>query len=263
MDENSALLAVERQQMILEILARDGVVRNRELKELFNVSQVTIRSDLRELEAAGYCEIIWGGATSAKSQPGFESETLLSKRSRLHPEEKNRIGARAAQLVQIGQTIIVDAGTTTVELVNHLPRDLDYLRIVTPALNVASAAAHFPHYEIVMPGGILRHLTRSLIGTQVVNFMENVIADWFFMATGGYSLEYGITTSNLLEVDVKRTMLEAAERVVVLADSSKFGKHLSMRVTPLSRIDMLITDTNLSDVDTKTIESAGVEVLRV
>lgn len=263
MGEDSSLLAVERQQMILEILSREGVVRNRELKELFDVSVVTIRSDLRELETAGYCEIIWGGATAVNKKVAAEPEERLAKRSRLHPEEKTRIGQAAAQLVQMGQTIIVDAGTTAVELVNNLPRDLEYLRIVTPALNVASVAANFPHYEVVMPGGTLRHLTRSLIGTQVVSFLEDVIADWFFMASGGFSLKYGVTTSNLLEVDVKRTMVEAAKKVVLLADSSKLNKHLSMRVMPLSKVDILITDTNLSDADTKTIEAIGVEVLRV
>src|SRR5215470_12925223 len=175
------LLAVERQRIILETLDREGAVRNAELKELLNVSMATIRSDLRELETAGVCEVIWGGAVS-KRRLASDSESFLAERSKLHPDAKRRIGARAAQLVEVGQTLIIDAGSTTVELVHHLPRDWDYLRIVTYALNVATIAAQFPYIELVMTGGILRHLTRSLIGPQVLRAIENVNADWVFLA---------------------------------------------------------------------------------
>ena len=117
------------------------------LKQILQVSTVTIRADLRELETAGICEIIWGGAVY--KQPVVEAEPLLlTKRSKLNLEAKQRIGARAAQLIESGQTIIVDAGSTTVELVRHLPHDLEYLRIVTQALNIAAAAVQFPQVEL-------------------------------------------------------------------------------------------------------------------
>jgi len=108
-----AALAVERQKTIRELLEREGVVRNAELKAILQVSTVTIRADLRELENAGICEVIWGGALYR--QPIVEAEPLLlTRRSKLNVEEKQRIGVRAAQLVESGQTIIVDAGSTTV-----------------------------------------------------------------------------------------------------------------------------------------------------
>jgi DeoR/GlpR family transcriptional regulator of sugar metabolism len=259
---DSALLAVERQRIILEILEREGVVRNTELKDLLNVSAATIRSDLRELEKAGACETVWGGAVS-KRPPVGDQGTLLQERSKLNPEVKRRIGARAAQLVDVGQTIIVDAGTTTVELVHHLPRDLDFLRIVTPALNVAAAAAQFPNIELVMTGGILRHLTRSLFGPSTIRSLELINADWVFLATGGFDVEHGITTSNMLEVEVKRTMISRAARIALLADSSKFGRMRSLTVMPLDKVDVLITDTNLSDQNTRILEELGIEVQRV
>lgn len=254
-------LAVERQRIILDILDREGVVRNNELKELLNVSIVTIRADLKELEKFGDCEIIWGGAVSTK--PSTERESLLAERSKLHTDEKRRIGARAVDFIETGQTIFVDAGSTTVELVRQLPKNLEYLRVITPALNVAVAATHYPDIELVIPGGVLRNLTRSLVGPQTVRAMEMFNADWFFLATGGYSVAAGVTTSNILEVEVKRTMARRSERCCVVADSSKFGRVMSLVVLPIEEVDVLITDEGLSDENANAIAAHGVEVIRV
>lgn len=261
MSNDNTPLAVERHRIILDILRREGVVRSAELRELLNVSLVTVRSDLRELERIGECEVIWGGAVS--SQPSPESEQLLEERSKLHPEAKQRIGQYAAELIDVGQTIIVDAGTTTIELIRSLSHDIDYLRIVTPALNIASAAAHYPNIELVMTGGVLRNLTRSLIGPQTIRLLEMINADWTFLASGAFSIDYGLTTSNILEVEVKKTMVSRAQRIALLADSSKFGKMRSLTVVPIQRIDILITDSGLSDQDAEKIEKLGVMVIRV
>jgi DeoR/GlpR family transcriptional regulator of sugar metabolism len=245
------------------VLEREGVVRNAELKEMLKVSSVTIRSDLRELESIGICEVIWGGAVYKRPIPEVEYDGQLAERSKLHPEQKRRIGARAAQLIEEGQTIIVDAGSTAVELIHHLPRSLEYLRIVTPALNAATAASQFPQVELVMTGGVLRHLTHSLIGPQVLRSLEMFNADWVFIASGAYDIEHGVTTSNILEVEVKRTMLLRAQRKVLLADSSKFGKVLSLNVTPLQQLDLIVTDTGLADEHIAALRQLGVEVLVV
>lgn len=236
-------------------------MRNAELKELLSVSLVTIRSDLRELERVGECEVIWGGAVSVHTPQ--EAESLLTERSRINHPQKQRIGAKAAELLEAGQTVFLDAGSTTIEVIRHLPHKLEYLRIVTPALNVAAAAFNHPDIELVMPGGILRHLTRSLVGTQTVRGLELFNADIAFMASGGFSISHGVTTSNLLEVDIKKTIAARAQRRVLLADSSKFGRVLSLSVTPLASLDILITDTGLSESDAQAIAALGVEVLRV
>ena len=262
MQEEGALLAIERQKIIRDTLEREGVVRNAELKQILQVSTVTIRADLRELENAGICEIIWGGAVY--KQPVVEAEPLLlTKRSKLNLDEKQRIGARAAQLIESGQTIIVDAGSTTVELVRHLPHDLEYLRIVTQALNIAAAAVQFPQVELVMTGGVLRNLTFSLIGPQVIRSLEMFNADWTFLASGGFTMERGVTTSNILEAELKKTMIERAQRVALVADHTKYGNALSLTIAPLAGIDVLITDNGLSDEQAREIESAGVKVIRV
>lgn len=261
MPNDNSLLAVERQRYILDILQREGTVRTAELTEMLNVSAVTIRSDLRELEKIGECEIIWGGAVSKK--PPTDQETFLDQRTKLNSEAKTRIGKKAVDLIEVGQTIFIDAGTTTVEIIKHLPRDLEYLRVITPALNVAVATTYYPYIELVMPGGVLRNLTRSLIGAQTIRSLEMFNADLVFLASGGFSIEHGVTTGNILEVEVKRTMVKQSRKVVLTADGSKFGRSLSLNIAPISAIDMLISDDQLSDENTQQLDDAGVEVWRV
>lgn len=261
MSNEISLLAVERQQKILEILKREGVIRTAELCELLAVSTVTIRSDLRELEKAGECEIIWGGAVS--TTPPLDRARELEHRTKLHADSKQRMGIEAVKLIEVGQTIILDAGTSTVELVNNLPHDMEYLRVVTPALNVAVATTYYPYIELVMPGGVLRNLTRSLVGPQTIRSLELFNADWLFLATTSFDIEHGVTTGNILEVEVKRTMVNQAKRIVLLADGSKFGRVSSLNVVQLKSIDILITDDQLSSENVHVISDLGVQVLRV
>lgn len=261
MTNDNLLLAVERQRRICEILLREGAVRTAELTKLFKVSAVTVRSDLSELQKQGECEIIWGGAVSRI--PPSDQNSLLQQRNQLNRDSKMSIGRKAVEFIQVGQTVFIDAGTTTVEIVNHLPRNLEYLRIVTPALNVAVAATHYPYVELAMPGGVLRNLTRSLIGAQTLRSLEMFNADIAFMATGGFNIENGVTTGNILEVEVKRTMVQKSKRVILTADGSKYGHSLSLNVAPITAIDVLISDHQLGDVDTDELRACGLEVIRV
>jgi len=258
--EQKPLLAVERQRLILELLERHGVVRNTDLRERLNVSLVTVRADLRELQDQGVLEIVHGGAVAKRPE---DNELVLDVRSRQNPDKKRRIGARAAQMVRSGQTIMVDAGSTTIELINCLPPDMDELKIVTHGLNVAVAAARLPYVEVVVPGGIVRPLTLAIVGPQVLGFLKMINADCVFLATNGFSPEYGITTANMLEVEVKRMIVQRAEKVVLLADSSKYGLRQSLTVIPMDSVDVVITDSDLSDTAVASLERIGVEVIRV
>jgi DeoR family fructose operon transcriptional repressor len=125
------------------------------------------------------------------------------------------------------------------------------------------ATTHYPYIELVMPGGVLRNLTRSLVGPQTLRSLEMFNADWFFLASSGFDIDHGVTTGNIMEVEVKRTMLEQSARVALVADGSKFGRILSLNVAPLARINVLITDHQLSDADMQAVETIGVTVLRV
>jgi len=261
MTQDNSLLAIERQRRILDILQRQGAVRTAELTKLMKVSAVTIRSDLGELQRVGECEIIWGGAVS--KMPASVQDSLLRRRGELNAASKQRIGKKAIDFIEVGQTIFIDAGTTTLEIVNNLPRNLEYLRIVTPSLNIAVAATYYPYVELVMPGGVLRNLTRSLIGAQTIRSFEMFNADLVFLASGGFSVENGVTTGNILEVEVKRTMVKQANSVVLTADGSKYGHSLSLNVAPISAIDTLISDEQLDDAAAAKLENAGLDVIRV
>jgi DeoR family transcriptional regulator of aga operon len=258
--DQKPLLAVERQRLILELLDRQNVVRNTELRQMLNVSLVTVRADLRELQNQGALEIVHGGAVARRPE---DRELLLDERSRQNTDKKRRIGARAARMVRSGQTIIVDAGSTTIELINALPPDFDELKIVTHGLNIAVAAARLPYAEVVVPGGIVRPLTLAIVGPQVLSFLEMINADCVFLATNGFSPDYGLTTANMLEVEVKRLIVQRAEKVVLLADSSKFGKRQSLTVIPMDRVDTLVTDVAFADADAGSLQQIGVEVIRV
>lgn len=262
----TTLLPAERQKIILEILDREGSVRNAELKELLKVTVATVRADLRELEAAGACVLTWGGAVTRRGgtlpSSTTDGDSRFWERSKLNVEAKRAIGARAAQLISDGQTIIVDSGSTTMELVRALPPDWEYLRIVTPALDVASIAAQFRYIELIMTGGVLRNRTRSLVGAQTLRTLEGYNADWSFMAAGGFSLTHGATISNSLEAEVKRAILERGSHAALLADSSKYGTVLALSVAPLSAFHYVITDRNLSAEAAGAIEDAGPMVIR-
>lgn len=258
---NHTLLAAQRQNLILEILEREGAVRTSELQELLKVSLVTIRADLRELELRGTLELIRGGAISR--EPAREPELVVTERSVLNVEKKRRIGEYAATLVKDGQTIIVDAGTTTIEVFHALAPTLEYVKIVTPALNIATAASQLENVEVVMLGGIVRPLTQSIIGSPALQALSFINADLTFLASGGVTSRRGVTTSNLMEAEVKRAMAQCATQVVLVADSSKFGTRLSFTVAPLTDIDLIITDDALPDEMVTELENAGPQVIRV
>ncbi len=259
-EKDVPVLAVERQEFILNLLQQNGIVRNTELRDLLGVSIVTVRADIKELEARGLCKVIWGGAVTEQYQVA-NVEYYLDEREYVNREAKRRIGARAAKLVESGHTIVVDAGTTTVELVNNLPSDLTYLRLVTNALNIASAAHGFDYIDLLVTGGSLKRPTYSLTGLQAIKVFESINSDYVFLATEGITVEHGLTSSYTLDVEVKQAMIQAASTVVVLADSSKFGRVMPLKIAPLVKIDVIITDQGLSESARLSLEKEGVELI--
>ncbi len=258
---SQSLLPSERQRRILETLEQKGVVRNAELTLKLNVTAGTIRSDLRELQNKGLLEIVHGGAVTRRSF--HDTKLPIDDRLKMYAKQKQRIGKYTAQLLQNDQTLIVDSGTTTLELINHIPPELNYLQVITHDLTLALTAARLPNVEVLMPGGMVRSLNFALVGPQAIAFLDTINANISILATNGFSSAYGVTNANLLDVEVKRKIADRAEKVIVVTDSSKYGKHQTHTVRMLDEVDMLITDTDLPDDATQEIESFGVEVIRV
>ncbi|CAM5655775.1 DeoR/GlpR family DNA-binding transcription regulator [Streptomyces atroolivaceus] len=252
------MYAPERQQEILRIAGESGRVDVLSLAEQFQVTAETVRRDLKALDRAGLLRRVHGGAIPA-GRLGFEPD--LAERDTVAADEKDRIAAAALGELQAEGNIIIDAGTTTVRLAAVIPIE-SRLTVVTHALPVAARLSDHPGIALHLVGGRVRHRTRAAVDAWALSAYAEINADVAFIATNGFSPEGGLTTPDLAEAAVKRAVIAAARRVVLLADSGKSGQAHFARFGDLSHVDLLITDTGLSPEDARAIESQGTEVVR-
>lgn len=252
------MYAPERQQEILRIAGESGRVDVLSLAERFQVTAETVRRDLKALDRAGLLRRVHGGAIPA-GRLGFEPD--LAERDTVAADEKDRIAAAALGELPADGNIIIDAGTTTVRLATAVPID-SRLTVVTHALPVAARLSDHPDIALHLVGGRVRHRTRAAVDAWALSAYAEINADVVFLATNGFSPEGGLTTPDLAEAAVKRAVIAAARRVVLLADSGKCGQEHFARFGDLSQVDLLITDTGLSPEAARAIESRGTEVVR-
>ncbi|RPK72387.1 Glucitol operon repressor [Streptomyces sp. ADI97-07] len=248
----------ERQQEILRLAGESGRVDVLSLAEEFQVTAETVRRDLKALDRAGLLRRVHGGAIPA-GRLGFEPG--LAERDTVAADEKDRIAAAALGELPTEGNIIIDAGTTTVRLASAVPLDAG-LTVVTHALPVAARLADHPGISLHLVGGRVRHRTSAAVDAWALSAYNEINADVVFLATNGFSAASGLTTPDLAEAAVKRAVITAARRVVLLADSGKFGQEHFARFGDLAQVDLLITDTGLSPEDARAIESRGTEVVR-
>ena len=253
---NDALLNEERRRAILDMLARDGRVLVKELAPRFGTSQVTIRKDLEVLHARGLVHRTHGGALPVPS--GALLDPSLRDKEKLHRREKLRIGAAAAQLVKEGQSVILDSGTTTTAVARAL-RELRNVTVITNAVNIAAELAG-TSIAVILTGGLLRENSFSLVGPLAEETLRRLSADVFFLGVDGFDAHFGLTTPNLLEAKVNRVMMEIAKRVVVVCDSSKFGRRSLSLIAPTAAVHQTITDGRIPKPDLQALQDAGIEV---
>lgn len=252
------MYAAERQQEILRLAEQDGRVDVLSLAEAFEVTAETVRRDLKVLARAGAVRRVHGGAIPA-GRLDFEPD--LAERDTVSVEEKDRIVRAALAELPADGSVIVDAGTTTVRLAAALPDDCE-LTVVTHALPVAARLADHPGIALHLVGGRVRHRTRAAVDAWALRAYSEINADLLLLATNGFSLDGGLTTPDLAEAAVKRAMVAAARRTVLLADSAKLGQRHFARFGDLTDVDLLVTDTGLGDEDAAAIEGRGTEVVR-
>ena len=216
------MLNEERRRAILEILGREGRVLVLELAKRFETSQVTIRKDLEALHAHGLIHRTHGGALPARE--GALEDPTLREKEKLHHQEKLRIAEAAAGMVQEGQVVILDSGTTTTEIARSL-RNFRNLTIVTNAVNIAAELSGSA-VEVILTGGTLRKNSFSLVGPIAEETLHRLHADLLFLGVDGFDVQYGLSTPNLLEAKVNRVMVEIAKRKVAVCDSSKFVRRI-------------------------------------
>jgi DeoR/GlpR family transcriptional regulator of sugar metabolism len=232
------VFAAERRQLILEMVRANGAVSLRELARVVQTSEVTVRRDVRALEAEGLLDRRHGGAVLPG---GFTRESGFPQKSHLATAEKTAIADLAAGLVEEGEAIVVGAGTTTQELARRLAR-VPGLTVVTNSLLVAQALAHANRVEVVMTGGTLRGSNYALVGSGAEQSLQGLRVSRAFLSGSGLTAERGLSTSNMLSASVDRALVQAAAEVVVLADHTKLGTDTMFQTVPTDVITRLVTD---------------------
>ncbi|CCQ93796.1 Transcriptional regulator, DeoR family [[Clostridium] ultunense Esp] len=251
------MLSVDRQQIIFDQIRRKGSVRISQLMKSLAASESTIRRDLEELERQGLIKRVHGGAVLVQH---MAIEASNYDKQDLFAEEKERIGKFAASLVEEHSSILIDAGTTTAALARAL--QTPNVKIITNALNIAEILSS-KKYTVLAAGGVIKTNTYAMVGEITIETIRNFHADICFLGMNGISEETGLTTPDMQEAWVKRAMMRAAEKVVLLADSSKFGKTTLTHVGEVGEVDILVTDEGLSVEDRNWLESNGVTVFCV
>jgi DeoR family transcriptional regulator of aga operon len=253
------VLNEERRRAILDLVNREGRVLVGDLSRQFETSQVTIRKDLESLHAHGLVHRTHGGALP--SREGALADPTLLEKEKLHRKEKIRIAEAAASMVEEGQVIILDSGTTTTAVARAL-RGFHNLTIVTNAVNIAAELAG-ADVEVLLTGGMLRKNSFSLVGPIAEDTLRRLNADFLFLGVDGFDVHYGLSTPNLLEAKVNRVMVEISKMVIAVLDSSKFGRRSLSHIMPPDAVHHVITDRGAPKSDIKALKKAGIEVTLV
>lgn len=248
------MLTTQRKQLVLERLRQNGQVIAKALSEELGVSEDTVRRDLRELAAEGLLQRVHGGALPASAATGN-----LQVREQLAPEEKRALGRAGAALVQPGQVVILDGGTTSLQVVQHLPQHLQ-ATVVTHSPTVAAALAAHPGIEVLVLGGRLFRHSMVNVGATVVEAAAQLHADLYLMGVTGVHAEAGLTTGDFEEAAVKRALHRRAAETVVLASSDKLGAASAFTVAPLTALAGLVVPAGTPPRMLKALEAAGAPV---
>lgn len=253
---NRLMNTIERHQVIINRIKKEGQVKVLNLCKELKVSSVTIRKDLKFLEDKGLLFRAHGGA--ALHNP-YTIERPVDEKEKIHLAEKMRIGAAAAKLLQPNDSILIASGTTVQAFARNI-QPKENLTVITSALNVALELIHHPEIEIVQLGGLLRKSSSSVTGPYAENILTDFSCSKLFLGVDGIDLDFGLTTANVMEAHLNREMISASQKTIVLADSTKFGRRGFGKICGFEDIDEIITDRAISDYTGKTLEEMGIKL---
>ena len=253
----ASLLKMERQQLILETVRETRQITVDDLSQRFNVSEVTIRRDLREMDGQGVLRRAHGGAVAAISEL---PEPPVVQRMAETENCKACIGRSAARLVSEGDSVFIGSGSTTAHVARNLMNHQG-LTVVTNALNVATELAAAVGVTVVVTGGVMRASELSLVGHITDQALREVRVDKVIMGMRAISLEAGLTNDYLPEVLTDRTIIEMAPELIVVADHSKFGKVASAYVANVDRMTTLVTDADADPETLTQLRKIGIRVI--
>jgi DeoR family transcriptional regulator, aga operon transcriptional repressor len=252
------LMAEERRRKILDLMEAQGRVTVADLVRKLKTSAVTVRADLDILAKSGALLRSRGGALRIeRSTPDYP----IAVRAALQRAEKQRIARAAVEMIRPHQTIALDAGSTTMEIARRLRVvRLHPLTIITNALNLAMELADLPQVSVVLPGGILRPTTYSMIGPQAERTLRELSADHAFIGVDGLDPSYGLCTTDIFDAQLDVLLIRISREVTVVTDSTKLGRRSLAIIDRVEATHRLITDTNADPAIVEDIRSRGVTV---
>ena len=248
-----------RRERIVSMLKDKGSVQVPDLAELFHVSTVTIRKDLKFLDNQGIAVRAYGGAILNEVNLTV-AEKAIDQKQALHALEKSSIGKAAAQLIESGDSLILDSGTTTLQIAAHLGGKKD-ITVVTNGLNVMNELSRYEHLNLLMLGGTLRMKNMSFFGSQAEQALADLHVDKLFLGVDGFHMDRGITTHFEAEALLNRLMCNAASEVIVVADSSKFGSICLHKILEPNLVSKVVTDSNIPRDYRDRLARLGVELV--
>jgi DeoR family transcriptional regulator of aga operon len=247
---------IERHKLILNKLEQKGYVNVNELSEDFGVSVVTIRKDLKLLEAR---KLLFRSHGRAIPADPYITEHPVNIKEKIHAKEKTLIAITAATELENNESIIIASGTSVIEFTKHI-KQIEGLTVLTASLNSAIILAENPNIDVIQLGGMMRRSSSSVVGPISEKMLAEFTFTKLFLGVDGIDLDYGLTTTNAMEASLNKQMIAVAHKIIVLADSSKFGKKGFGRICGIEDVDQIITDSGIDEKTKKRLEELGVDV---
>ena len=247
----------ERHALIMDMLIQQNSILVTDLSERLQVSSVTIRKDLTELERAKKLYRSHGRAILINP---YINNRNVNVKEKLCIDEKRIIGKVAASMITHDDSILIASGTTVHALARSIEAD-HKLTVITASLQVSELLSGQENIDIIQLGGMLRHSSLSVVGNYAESILSNFFCSKLFLGVDGIDLDYGSTNSNIEEALLNIKMIEASQRTIIMADSSKFGRRGFGRICNLDRIDVIITDSGITASVARAIEDAGIELI--
>lgn len=247
----------ERHAIILDSLMRHERVQVSELSEALEVSAVTIRKDLTELEKKGKLYRSHGHAI--KMNP-YANNRTVNEKEKLMPTQKMMIGTKAAELITRDDSIIIASGTTVHAFARAI-QPIHHLTVISASLQVSEILSALPEVEIIQLGGTLRHSSQSVVGEYAKAPFNDCACTKLFLGVDGIDLDYGITTTDIREAELNRVQMSAAQKIIVLADSTKFNRRGFSKIADMDEVDLIITDSRIPEAIVRQLEERGIEMI--
>jgi len=246
----------ERHQYILDILRKQGSASVTSFASQLNVSEVTIRKDLSYLESLNMLYRAHGFAILINP---YINDRHINEKEKINADKKVAIGIKAASLITDKDSIIIASGTTVLALAREIKAPT-HLTVITAATNIASILCRDSNIDVIQLGGILRNSSESAVGPFAEKMIQDFSCSKLFIGVDGFDTSYGLTTTNMMEASLNKMMIKAAQKIIVLADSSKFGLRGFSKICDISEVDQIITDDQAPQHFIDELNDLGIEV---